>query len=84
MVAIPPLESQDLTITLNNATVAWLQDRAGESNAPSAASTLRHKFVLIDLTLKFLVGEMSLSCGRVCAHIHNGMNDNADTILGKI
>ena len=79
--AVPPLESQDLTITLNNATVTWPQDRAGGSNAPSAAPTPRHKFMLIDLALKFPVGEMTLICGRVCARIHNGINDNAHTIL---
>ncbi|KAF8583290.1 P-loop containing nucleoside triphosphate hydrolase protein [Ramaria rubella] len=63
--AVPPLASQDLSIAFNNATVTWPQDRAGGSSAPSAASTPRHKFVLIDLTLKFPIGEMSLICGRL-------------------
>ncbi|KAF8507555.1 multidrug resistance-associated ABC transporter [Gautieria morchelliformis] len=63
--AAPPLETQDLTIALNNATITWPQDRGSGSSASSAASTPRHRFVLIDLTLKFPVGEMSLICGRL-------------------
>lgn len=65
--AVPPLESQDLTIAFNNATVTWPQERGSGSGASSATSTPRPKFVLIDLTLKFPVGEMSLICGRVCS-----------------
>jgi hypothetical protein len=63
--AVPPLESQDLTIAFNNATVTWPQDRGGGSSPSSATSTPKPKFVLIDLTLRFPVGELSLICGRV-------------------
>ena len=72
--AVPPLESQDLTIALNNATVTWPQDRASGSSTPGATSTPRHTFVLIDLTLKFPVGRMSLICGRVRARVHSNTN----------
>lgn len=54
-----------MTIAFNNATITWPQDRGSGSTTPSAPSTPKHKFVLIDLTLKFPEGTLSLICGRV-------------------
>lgn len=74
--AVPPLESQDLTIALNNATITWPQDKTSGSCTSSVASTPRNKFVLIDLTLTFPVGGMSLICGRVRDRVHWTTNTN--------
>ncbi|KAF8518400.1 multidrug resistance-associated ABC transporter [Hysterangium stoloniferum] len=63
--AVPPLESQDLTIAFNNATITWPQDRGSGSTSSSLSSTPRHKFILVDITLKFPEGEFSLICGRL-------------------
>ncbi|KAI0641508.1 multidrug resistance-associated ABC transporter [Trametes meyenii] len=64
--SVPPLAEQQQQIALQSATITWPQDRArGGSAAPSAASTPRHKFVLVDLTLDFPLGELSLICGKL-------------------
>ncbi|EIN08192.1 multidrug resistance-associated ABC transporter [Punctularia strigosozonata HHB-11173 SS5] len=62
--AVPPLDQQPNKIAFQNATVTWPQERGG-SAAPSAASTPRHKFLLMDLTLDFPIGELSLICGKL-------------------
>lgn len=63
---VAPLESQPHLIALQSATVTWPQDRTrGGSTAPSAASTPRQKFVLVDLSLNFPLGELSLICGKL-------------------
>ncbi|KAI8972894.1 ATP-binding cassette transporter [Trametes punicea] len=63
---VPPLNVQQHQIALQSATITWPQDRArGTSAAPSAASTPRHKFVLVDVTLDFPIGELSLICGKL-------------------
>ncbi|CDO71111.1 hypothetical protein BN946_scf184844.g115 [Trametes cinnabarina] len=63
---VPPLDAQPRQIALQSATITWPQDRThGTSAAPSAASTPRHKFVLVDLTLDFPIGELSLICGKL-------------------
>ncbi|EIW54849.1 ATP-binding cassette transporter [Trametes versicolor FP-101664 SS1] len=63
---VPPLATQDPRIALQSATITWPQDRTrGASSAPSAASTPRHKFILVDLTLDFPLGELSLICGKL-------------------
>ncbi|KAI0761279.1 multidrug resistance-associated ABC transporter [Trametes elegans] len=63
---VPPLDDQQQRITLQSATITWPQDRSrGMSTAPSAAPTPRHKFILVDLTLDFPVGELSLICGKL-------------------
>ena len=62
---VPPLDGQAHPIALQSATVTWPQDRARGSGAPSNASTPRHKFLLMDLTLDFPLGELSLVCGRL-------------------
>ncbi|KAJ7717035.1 multidrug resistance-associated ABC transporter [Mycena metata] len=69
--AVPPLDQQSQTIAFRSCTVTWPQDRssltatATPSVTPSAASTPRHKFVLVDLSLQFPPGELSLICGKL-------------------
>ena len=66
MSTVPPLSQQSQTIAFQSATVTWPQDRSLlGSKTPSAASTPRHKFVLIDLSLNFPAGELSLICGKL-------------------
>ncbi|KAL1948837.1 hypothetical protein VTO73DRAFT_10643 [Trametes versicolor] len=63
---VPPVATQDPRIALQSATITWPQDRTrGASSAPSVASTPRHKFILVDLTLDFPLGELSLICGKL-------------------
>ncbi|OSD05140.1 multidrug resistance-associated ABC transporter [Trametes coccinea BRFM310] len=63
---VPPLDAQPQQIALVSATITWPQDRTrGTSAAPSVASTPRHKFVLVDVTLDFPLGELSLICGKL-------------------
>ncbi|KAJ7640732.1 multidrug resistance-associated ABC transporter [Mycena polygramma] len=67
--AVLPLEEQSQTIAFRSCTVTWPQDRsagsASVSATPSVASTPRHKFVLVDLTLQFPPNELSLICGKL-------------------
>ncbi|EDR07940.1 multidrug resistance-associated ABC transporter [Laccaria bicolor S238N-H82] len=60
-----PSERQTQKIALQSCTVTWPQDRASASTTPSAASTPRHKFMLVDLSLDFPQGELSLICGKL-------------------
>ena len=63
---VPPLGSQNQMIALQSATITWPQDRTrGASAAPSVASTPRQKFVLVDLSVEFPQGELSLICGKL-------------------
>ncbi|KAJ6495413.1 multidrug resistance-associated ABC transporter [Mycena sanguinolenta] len=66
---VPPLDQQSQTIAFQSCTVTWPQDRsaasASASATPSAVSTPRHKFVLVDLTLQFPQGKLSLICGKL-------------------
>lgn len=63
---VAPLDVQDHRIALQSATITWPQDRARGGSAPStAASTPRQKFVLMDLSLEFPQGELSLICGKL-------------------
>lgn len=63
---VPSLDGQTHPIKLQSATITWPQDRTrGQSAAPSVASTPRQKFVLVDLTLDFPLGELSLICGKL-------------------
>jgi ABC-type multidrug transport system fused ATPase/permease subunit len=64
--SVPPLSEQSQTIALQSATITWPQDRSLlGSKTPSAAPTPRQKFILIDLSLNFPVGELSLICGKL-------------------
>ncbi|GJE85249.1 multidrug resistance-associated ABC transporter [Phanerochaete sordida] len=63
---VVPLATQDPRIALQSATITWPQDRArGGSAPPTAASTPRQKFVLVDLSLEFPQGALSLVCGKL-------------------
>ncbi|KAJ7110239.1 multidrug resistance-associated ABC transporter [Mycena crocata] len=64
---VPPIAKQSQTIAFQSCTVTWPQDRSFSraSATPSAASTPRYKFVLVDLTLQFPPGELSLICGKL-------------------
>jgi ABC-type multidrug transport system fused ATPase/permease subunit len=63
---VPPISDQSRTIAFQSATVTWPQDRSLlGSKTPSAASTPRKKFVLIDLSVNFPAGELSLICGKL-------------------
>ncbi|KAF9239800.1 multidrug resistance-associated ABC transporter [Melanogaster broomeanus] len=61
--SVPPLPENPVQspIAFQSATIAWPQDRS----RGSAASTPRQKFVLVDLSLKFPAGELSLVCGKL-------------------
>ena|ERR1700676_4856888 len=63
---VPPISDQSRIIAFQSATVTWPQDRSLlGSKTPSAASTPRKKFVLIDLSVNFPAGELSLICGKL-------------------
>ena len=63
---VAPLDGQAQPIALQSATITWPQDRTRNSSAgPSTASTPRHKFVLMDLSVNFPLGELSLICGKL-------------------
>ena len=62
---VPPLDQQSKILAFQSCTVTWPQDRASSSQASSAASTPRSKFMLLDLTLNFPRGELSLVCGKL-------------------
>jgi len=63
---VPPLSDQTRTIALQSATVTWPQDRSLlGSRTASAAPTPRKKFILVDLSVDFPVGKLSLICGKL-------------------
>ncbi|EMD35635.1 hypothetical protein CERSUDRAFT_85574 [Gelatoporia subvermispora B] len=62
---VPLTDSLSQPIILQSATVTWPQNRAHSSTVSSAASTPRHKFILMDLSLSFPFGELSLICGKL-------------------
>ncbi|KAG6854494.1 hypothetical protein C0991_006096 [Blastosporella zonata] len=66
---VPPIHQQSQTIAFQSCTVTWPQDRAQKTTTssaqPSAATTPKHKFMLIDLSLNFPLGELSLVCGKL-------------------
>ena len=63
--SVPPLDQQLKTVAFQSCTATWPQDRAVTSQASSTASTPRHKFLLVDLSLSFPQGELSLICGKL-------------------
>ena len=63
--SVPPISDQSQSIAMQSATVTWPQDRSLGSRASSATSTPGHKFVLVDLTIRFPEGKLSLICGRL-------------------
>lgn len=65
---VSPIEHQSQKIAFQSCTVTWPQDRSLSTATPSvtsAAPTPRHKFMLIDMTLNFPQGELSLICGKL-------------------
>ncbi|KAJ7064951.1 multidrug resistance-associated ABC transporter [Mycena amicta] len=64
---VPPLAEQSTIIAFQSCTVTWPRDHSARSTSatPSAASTPRHKFVLVDLSLQFPQGQLSLVCGKL-------------------
>lgn len=61
----PPLSLQSNVIAFRNATISWLQDNAQPGNATSSAVPApRRGFLLLDLSLSFPEGKLSLVCGR--------------------
>ncbi|OAX34300.1 multidrug resistance-associated ABC transporter [Rhizopogon vinicolor AM-OR11-026] len=64
---IPALSSApiDNTIAVQSANITWPRDRSADSADSSAASTPRHKFMLVDLALKFPEGQLTLVCGKL-------------------
>ena len=62
---VPTLDQQSQTIAFQSCTVTWPRDRNANSLAPSTGSTPTHKFVLLDLSLNFPQGELSLICGKL-------------------
>ncbi|KAG8803549.1 hypothetical protein FRC16_004675 [Serendipita sp. 398] len=72
--SVQPLHEQNSTIALNSATITWPHERVGSAlttgtSTPaisgSSTNTPRRRFVLIDLTLNFPQGGLSLICGKL-------------------
>ncbi|KAJ7477234.1 multidrug resistance-associated ABC transporter [Mycena galericulata] len=57
---VPPLERQSQVIAFQSCTVTWPQD-----SSPSTPVNTPHKFILVNLTLEFPSGELSLVCGKL-------------------
>ncbi|KAI0948073.1 hypothetical protein AcW1_009675 [Taiwanofungus camphoratus] len=86
--SVPPLDGQLHPIAMQSATITWPQDRVrSTSAAPSAVSTPKQKFLLMDLTLKFPLGELSLICGKLGSGkslLLLGLLGEADLLTGRI
>ena len=66
IITVPLLDQQQSkTVAFKSCTLTWPQDRNASSLSPSVASTPKHKFVLVDLSLNFPQGELSLICGKL-------------------
>ncbi|KAF9484310.1 multidrug resistance-associated ABC transporter [Pholiota conissans] len=63
--SVPPLNQQSKIVAFQSCTATWPQDRAHSSCATSAAPTPKSKFCLVDLSLKFPQGQLSLICGKL-------------------
>ena len=63
---VPPAEEQDSRIAFQDATLTWPRERMRPaSNSSSVASTPRTKFVLLNISITFPQGELSLVCGKL-------------------
>jgi ABC-type multidrug transport system fused ATPase/permease subunit len=62
---VPPLDQQSKTVAFQSCTVTWPQEHSTSSLAPTTEPTPNHKFVLVDLSLNFPQGELSLICGKL-------------------
>ncbi|KAI0720942.1 ATP-binding cassette transporter [Cerioporus squamosus] len=56
------LDSQPRAITTQSATITWAQEHSAKNNATPST---QHQFMLMDLTLEFPPGELSLVCGKL-------------------
>lgn len=66
--AVPPLHTDIPPISIISATLSWPQARSASavgSASSSTASTPARKFMLIDVSLNFPTGELSLICGKL-------------------
>lgn len=64
--SVPPLDGLEHPIKFQSATVTWPQDRTASTSAMSStAATPKRKFILMDMTLDFPLGELSLICGKL-------------------
>ncbi|EJC98304.1 multidrug resistance-associated ABC transporter [Fomitiporia mediterranea MF3/22] len=89
---VEPLDDVQRRIALQSATITWPQDRSGSRSAsasatPSTSSTPRRKFSLIDLTIEFPPGELSLICGKLGAGktlLLLSLLGEADLLAGQI
>ncbi|KAJ6599948.1 P-loop containing nucleoside triphosphate hydrolase protein [Mycena vulgaris] len=61
-VSVPPLKNQAKTVALQSATITWPQAPSGSR---SVATTPHRNFMLLDLSLTFPPGELSLVCGKL-------------------
>ena len=62
---VPPLHQQSLTVAFRSCTVTWPQDMPQANVIPAAIPTPMRKFMLVDMTLEFPLGELSLVCGKL-------------------
>ncbi|KAF7343123.1 ATP-dependent bile acid permease [Mycena venus] len=79
---VPPIRKQCQDIAFQSCTVTWPQDKP-----PSTGSTPRYKFILMDLTLKFPPGELSLICGKLGSGktlLLLALLGEADTLSGQM
>ncbi|KZV87123.1 multidrug resistance-associated ABC transporter [Exidia glandulosa HHB12029] len=83
---VPPLGEQDLSITLNSATITWPQERGGSASS-SVASTPAKKFILLGLNVRFPVGQLSLVCGKLGSGktlLLQALLGEADVLTGQV
>lgn len=62
---ITPSDGSPTSVAFRSATVSWPQDANTRSQASSAASTPRRRFMLTDLSVEFPKGDLSLVCGKL-------------------
>jgi ABC-type transport system involved in cytochrome bd biosynthesis fused ATPase/permease subunit len=63
---VPPLDQQSKVVAFQSCTATWSQERTSTSQTSSStASTPRQKFLLVDLTINFPLGELSFVCGKL-------------------
>ncbi|KAF7331368.1 Multidrug resistance-associated ABC transporter protein [Mycena kentingensis (nom. inval.)] len=86
---VPPLAGQSSAreMAFRSCTVTWPQDRAGAASSTATPLTPRHKFVLVDLSLEFPRGELSVVCGRLGAGktlLLLALLGEADVLAGQV
>ncbi|KAG2008576.1 ATP-binding cassette transporter [Coprinopsis cinerea AmutBmut pab1-1] len=87
---VPPREEQTTEIGFFSCSVTWPEAQCQSNvsySTPSPSATLRSKFMLTDLTLKFPPGELSLICGKLGSGktlLLLALLGEADVIHGKV